>query len=393
MKGSYHKSISIFLTEKSIMQKDIENSDHSNIDPFLEEDVEIITSKNTTKATKKVLRPEDISFSIFIYKKLEKFWAKVLLLKKKWVKLGINKCIRKYSVLFICNILLLLFIMPSFQNYFIPSVSDIPELQRTISALKNQLEKQENSLNLLEKETHTLKGSLVQKYELIEKEIKNLNNKLLSPHSPTIKADSIQTSTSENIPFIGTFLKPEMTENDFDSVWNTLLQKMSKGESIHSEATVLTHILPKNYSKLKLQFDNLATFAQSEITSLEGLSKELVFFKGRLLNELEESDSWHIRIWNTLKAMVTIDTANKTNKIIIKDPKQKELIIQYIDQAQTNLQNGKIVEAILDIESISSTEIKHFKKSWIGSAKRVIAISKIISEIQSVITAEKSIKR
>ncbi len=390
LKGSYHKFRGIFLTEKASMQKDIENVDNSNIDPFLEEDVEIITSKNAPKAIKKVLRPEDISFSIFIYKKLEKVWAKILLWKKKWVKSGINKCIRKYSLLFACNILLLLLIMPSFQNYFIPSVSDIPELQRTISSLKNQLEKQESSINLLDRENHTFKNTLAQKHESIEREIKNLQTKLLSPQSPSIKADTIQASSSENIPFIGTFLKPEMTENDFDTVWNTLLQKMSKGENIQTEATILTHILPKNYSKLKAQFDNLATFTQNETTSIEGLSKELVFFKGRLLNELDESDSWATRIWNTLKAMVTIDTAHK---ILIKDPKQKELIITYIDQAQTNLQNGKIVEAIIDIESINSSEIKDFKKNWILSAKRVIKISKIISEIQSVIAAEKNIKR
>lgn len=375
------------------MDKDIKQEKDLNITPFRDEEIDDKSTKGNNKTTKKVLKPEDISFSLFIYKKLEKGWDKAIHYKNKWVKMGLNKTVRKYSLIFFFNILLLLFIMPTFQSNFIPSVADIPELQREISNLKNQIEKQSNSINTLETENQNLKNSLAQKHELVEKELKNIHNKLVTPQNTNVKIDSIDSVKSEGFPFIGSLISSGVSSNDFDTVWNSLLQKMSKGESIQSEANTLINILPKPYLKLKNQFDNLATFSQSDITSIEGLSKELVFFKGRLLNEPEEGDTWYTKIWYSLKEMITIDTANKTNKVLIKDQIAKELTIKLIDQAQANLQNGKIKESILDIESITSSEVKHFKSTWVMSAKRVIAITKIVNEIQTFLAAEKSVKK
>lgn len=375
------------------MDKDQKHEKDLNIDPFRDEEVENKIPKEKYKATKKVLKPEDISFSLFIYKKIEKGWDKAVDYKNRWVKLGLNKIVRKYSLIFFLNILLLLVIMPTFQSNFIPSVADIPELQREISNLKNQIEKQSSSISTLETENQNLKNSLAQKHELVEKELKNIHNKLITPQNTTVKVDSIDSGKSEGFPFIGSLMSAGVSSSDFDTVWNTLLQKMLKGEPIQVEANTLVNILPKPYRKFKNQFDNLATFSQSDITSIEGLSKELVFFKGRLLNEPEAGDTWYTKIWYLLKEMITIDTAHKTNKVLIKDQSAKELTIKLIDQAQANLQNGKITEAILDIESINSSEVKHFKNNWITSAKRVIAITKIVNEIQVSLSAEKSAKK
>lgn len=373
------------------MDKETKQDKDIVMDPFRDEETEDTPLKNIHKPSKKVLNPEDISISLFIYRKLEKFWEKLVQYKRKWVKLGRVKALRKFAFMFFSNFLLLLLIMPAFQTNFIPSVADIPELQREISNLKNLIEKQAHSINSLETETQNLKSSLVQKHEFVEKELKNIQNKLISPQSHAVKVDSIDPSKTEGFPFISSLLNSSVS-NDFDTVWNTLLKKMEKGEPIQSEALALVNILPKPFAKLKNQFENLATFAQNDITSLEALSRELVFFKGRLLNEPEEGDTWYTKIWFKLKEMITVDTANKTNKILIKDQKLKELIIKLIDQAQSNLQNGKIKEAILDIESINSHEVKHFKNNWILSAKRVMAITNIISEIQSVLATEKNLK-